>query len=30
LRQAYPSYFLDTNDFISNLEIFEKKCQVFK
>ena len=26
LRQAYPSYFLDTEDFIKSLEEFDTEC----
>ena len=28
LRKAYPSYFLDTDEFINNLDVFEQNCVV--
>ena len=28
IKKAYPSYFLDTNEFLNALEDFEDKCNV--
>lgn len=30
IREAYPSYFLDTNEFLDSLEDFETSCSVYR